>query len=63
MPLHLYECKKGHVQEKYETIHEDSTGQPCGVNKCRAKLKLSAAVTTAKPKFVRGVGGFYAPSN
>ena len=70
MPLHVYECAKGHVQEQFETIHQDSSGQRCGFvssagprTPCRAKLKLSAAVTTAKPKFVRGVGGFYSPTN
>lgn len=71
MPIHVYECGRGHKQERIETIHEDATGQRCNkldysgcaVITCKARLKLSAAVSTAPPKFKRGVGGFYKPTS
>lgn len=69
MPIHVYECKNGHKQERIETIQEDATGQRCNAvahrgcaTLCKARLFLSAAVRTAKPKFKRGIGGFYAPN-
>jgi hypothetical protein len=67
MPLHVYECPKGHTVEILESIDRDSTGLLCGTqlhNKCRERLVLSAAVSTAPPKFKRGgAGGFYKPSS
>ena len=65
MPLHVYECPKGHTVEILESINDDATGLLCGTqlhNGCKKCLTLSAAVTTAPPKFRKGVGGFYAPT-
>jgi hypothetical protein len=73
MAIHVYVCGKGHRHEVLEPASEDNTGKVCGAvcevsscksfHRCGRFVQLSAAVTTAPPKFRKGVGGFYAPTN
>ena len=65
MALHVYECSQGHKVEILEEIWRDNSGLLCDTqlhNGCTRRLLLSAAVATAPPKFVKGSGGFYAPT-
>ena len=65
MAIHIYECSKNreHRHEFVERATEEKyAGNPCGYDDCGGVLVLSAAVTTAPPKFRKGVGGFYAPT-
>ena len=61
MAIHTYECPKGHKDEVIESICDEHK-RVC--KKCSLPMKLSAAVTTAPPKFKRGgAGGFYKPDS
>lgn len=60
MPIYEHQCPKGHTFERIVSISEFVEKAPCP--KCGADAPLKPS-HTAKPKFVRGVGGFYNPSN
>lgn len=61
MPLHIYQCPAGHVQEVLEGINED-TPRKCTQPGCKKTAVLGCGIT-AVPIFKRGNGGFYKPSD
>jgi predicted nucleic acid-binding Zn ribbon protein len=59
MPIHVYECPKGHRDEVIERVCDEHK-RLC--EKCYQRMSLSAAVKTGTPVMKKGSGGFYKPS-
>ena len=70
MPLYEFQCERGHVTEQIRSLSEFTERIVCPectrtkrgrkVSLRMATLKMSQ---TAPPKFVKGSGGFYAPTS
>jgi hypothetical protein len=67
MPLYEYECPKGHRSERIAAV--TTPGEPLDKVPCPTCAKRKKAIDaelvpsqTGKPKFKRGIGGFYSPT-
>lgn len=65
MPVYEYRCAAGHTFERIVSVSNCAEKVPC--LHChflgRKKVAILQISQTAPPKFKKGVGGFYAPTD